>query len=419
MTTTTTFLRGGQGSVGSRAFWGVAYAYLVMMLGTTLPTPLYELYRNEFGLPVQMVTIVFAIYAFGVVLALALFGSLSDRLGRRPVALGALLLAALSSVVFLLADDVGLLLLGRLISGLGAGLISGVAAATITELEPRGDTDRASVVSTAANVFGLGLGPLMAGLLAAYAPAPTRLPFIVYVGLLLPAFVAIWAAPETVADRVSRSHWRPRWPGVAPELRGAFVIGAAAVFVSFTIVGFFAALAPTFLGSELTIRSPAVTGAVVFSVFAASGCAQLVLRALRARIAIAIGLAATVLALLLIVLGLRDRSLLLFLGAALIGGAGSGLTFMGSLEQINRLVSPSERARTISAYFVVCYLGLAIPVVGLGFAVQALGLYPSAVAFAVVIGGLALVAGFLDTRGSGARTTQRSAWGTKRELLRR
>src|SRR5947209_19608622 len=100
------------------AFAGAAYAFAVTMLGTTLPTPLYSLYQRRFGFSELMITVIFATYAAGVIAALLLFGRLSDEVGRRPVLIGGLLLSAASAVVFLLANGLGLLLVGRVLSGL-------------------------------------------------------------------------------------------------------------------------------------------------------------------------------------------------------------------------------------------------------------------------------------------------------------
>jgi MFS family permease len=115
----------------------VAYAYLVIMLGTTLPSPLYGLYQDRFAFDAGMLTLIFAAYAGGVLVALLLllFGGLSDRVGRRPVVTAGLLVAALSGALFVLADDVVVLLVGRVVSGVAAGLVTGVAAAALTELD--------------------------------------------------------------------------------------------------------------------------------------------------------------------------------------------------------------------------------------------------------------------------------------------
>src|SRR3954469_24108373 len=98
-----------------------AYAFAVTMAGTTLPTPLYPIYRNEFRFSQFLVTVIFATYALGVIVALLLFGNASDSIGRRRAMLPGLLLSALSAVAFLLAHGIGLMLLGRVLSGLSAG----------------------------------------------------------------------------------------------------------------------------------------------------------------------------------------------------------------------------------------------------------------------------------------------------------
>jgi len=372
----------------------MAYAYLVIMLGTTLPSPLYGLYQDRFSFDAGMLTVVFAAYAGGVLVALLLFGGLSDRVGRRPVVAAALIVAMLSGLLFVLADDVVVLLAGRVVSGVAAGLVTGVAAAALTELEPHGRARRAAVVSTTVSTFGLGIGPLVAGLFAEYGPWPVRLPFVVYLGLLVPALFLVrlmpTAAPRQPAGTARRSIRRP---AVARAVRPAFTVAAMAAFPAFAVLGFFTSLAPTFLSGELGIGSIAISGLTLFGVFAASGSVQLLFRRLHDRRAITYGVAVLPVGLLLIVLALGADSLPLFIAAVLVGGAGSGLAFMGSLTLINRVAPAADRAQTVSAYFVVCYLAISVPVIGLGFAAEAFGRYPAALAFAVLIGGLALLAG--------------------------
>ncbi len=53
-----------------------------------------------------MLTLIFGVYAFSLLAALLMGGSLSDYLGRRPVILGALLIQAASMLCFIAATDV-------------------------------------------------------------------------------------------------------------------------------------------------------------------------------------------------------------------------------------------------------------------------------------------------------------------------
>ncbi len=166
------------------------------MVGTTLPTPLYLLYRQRFGLSELVITVIFATYALGVIAALLLFGRLSDELGRRRALLPGLALSALSAVAFLGAHGVGLLLVGRALSGLSAGIFTGTATATLIDLVAPERRGRATLVATMANMGGLGCGPLLAGLLSTYLGSALRVTFLVDLALLLPAAIGVWAMPE-------------------------------------------------------------------------------------------------------------------------------------------------------------------------------------------------------------------------------
>src|SRR4051794_35306973 len=163
-----------------------AFALAIAMLGTTLPTPLYGLYREKFGFSELMITVIFATYAAGVIASLLLFGRLSDQVGRRRMLLPALALAGLSALAFLLADGLPLLLVGRILSGLTAGIFTGTATATLVDLAAPERRTRATLLATIANMGGLGCGPLLAGVLSQWAGSPLRLPFWVYLALLVP-----------------------------------------------------------------------------------------------------------------------------------------------------------------------------------------------------------------------------------------
>src|ERR1700751_2444517 len=118
------------------AFVGLSYAFGATMLGTTLPPPLYSHYQQRFGFSELTITVIFATYAAGVIAALLLLGRLSDEAGRRPLLLGGLGFSALSAAVFLLAGGLAPLLVGRVLSGVSAGIFTGTATATLVDLAP-------------------------------------------------------------------------------------------------------------------------------------------------------------------------------------------------------------------------------------------------------------------------------------------
>jgi MFS family permease len=285
----------------------IAYAFLVTMLGATLPTPLYPLFAQRYSFGELMVTVIFAVYAFGVIAGLLAFGELSDVIGRKPVLLAGLVLSAVSAFLFLFADSLAPIFAGRVASGLSAGLFTGTATATLVDLVP-GDRRRlASFVAVVVNLGGLGLGTLLSGLLADRFGSPLRLPFIVNLGLLAPAIVGVLLAPESVRRR--RFRLRLQRLSVPEEVQAVFVRGAAAGFGSFAVAGVFSAVAPAFLGEVLGRTSHTLAGLVVFVLFGGSIVGQLAVPRLSDRRALVAGCALLVAGTGLLALALAIESL--------------------------------------------------------------------------------------------------------------
>ena len=379
----------------------MAFVFGATMLGTTLPTPLYVIYQDQWHFSSAIVTVIYAVYAAGVLIALLLAGRASDQAGRKPVLAVALVASALSTVVFILAPDVGVLAVGRVLSGLSAGLVTGTATAALTELRP-GDR-RASLAATAANMGGLGLGPLIAGLFAQYAPHATTLVFVVYLGVLAAAAAGLSLIPETVSPR-RRPALRLAGLGLPDEGRREFLAAMAAGFSAFSLLGLFSALAPTFLGSIMHEHSHAVAGAVVFVLFAAGTATQLVTYRLPSRKVVLAGLGLFMAGLALIVAALSAAEVALFLAGTVVAGVAAGAVFQGSLATANQLAPAERRGQAISAYFVASYCGLIIPVIGVGVTAQFTGDFAAVLALSILLAVLCVfaLASIARTRGNAA-----------------
>jgi MFS family permease len=373
------------------AFWLLAFVFAATMLGTTLPTPLYVIYQAQWHFSAAIVTVIFAVYAAGVLAALLLAGRSSDQAGRKPVLAAALGASALSTVVFILAPNVGVLLVGRILSGLSAGLMTGTATAALTELIPAPASRRASLVATAANMGGLGLGPLIAGLFAQYAPHHTTLVFEAYLAVLAAGGLCLLFVPETVSPR-QRPTLRFAGLGIPEQGRGEFIAAGAAGFAAFSLLGLFSALAPTFLGSVLHEHSHAIQGAVVFLIFAVGALTQLLASRFPSRPVVMAGLGLLLAALALIVAALAQAAMAPFLAGTVVAGAAVGAVFLGSLATANRLAPPGRRGQVFSTYFVACYCGLIIPVVGVGVTAGFIGDFPAVLAFSIMLAALCIFA---------------------------
>jgi MFS family permease len=377
---------------GPAAFALAAYAFMVTMVGTTLPTPLYPLYQRRYGFTELIVTVIFAAYAVGVIAGLMLFGRASDGVGRRPVLLGGLALAALSSIVFLVADGLALLLVGRVLSGLSAGIFTGTATATLVDLLGADRADRATLGAALVNMGGLGLGPLLAGVLAQTAAAPLRLPFWVHLGLLVPAALGIALIREPVSrDDRGRPSLRPQTLAVPREMRGTFIRAALAGFAGFAVLGLSTAVSPAFLGRELEVHNLAVVGLVVFGVFVGSTAGQLLLEAVPGPAAMPAGCGGLIAGMALLAGGLAARSLALLVAGAILAGVGQGLSFRTGLAAVNAEAPEDQRGEVASSFFVVAYVALAIPVIGEGVLAELTSLRAAGLAFAAVVAAIAMI----------------------------
>jgi MFS family permease len=371
-------------------FWLIAYLFVASMLGNTLPTPLYVIYQSQWLFSSGVITLVFAAYAAGALAALLLAGRAADQVGRRPVLLAAIGLNAVSSLAFIFASSLGWLFAGRVLSGLSAGIVTGTATATLADMAGPALLRRASIVATVATTGGLGLGPLLAGSLAEFAPNPTVLVFQVHLVLLAFAALALAVVPETVP---SPSRLVLRFAGFRiPQLgRREFVAAGATGFAALALMGLFTALAPSFLGGVLHVTRPTIGGLVVFLLFGASTVTQIVVGRYPSHLNMRLGLGLFVLALALVVAALQQASLTFFLAATLVAGVAVGATFIGSLATANRLAPQEIRGQVVSTYFTFAYLGLTVPVIAVGFAADLIGFLGAVLACSV---GLAVVCMF-------------------------
>ncbi|WP_396926290.1 MFS transporter [Mycolicibacterium sp.] len=366
----------------------LAYAFAAIMVGTTLPTPLYALYSDQMHFAVLTTTVIYATYAGGVLFALLVFGRWSDAIGRRPVLLAGVGCALISAAVFLVADSVPELLVGRVLSGLSAGIFTGTATAAVIEAAPPRWKTRAAAVATIANIGGLGTGPVLAGVLAQYAPNPLKLTYIVHIALMVLAAVAILLVPETSSRTGKLGLQRLSVP---PEVRSVFITAALAAFAGFAVTGLFTSVAPSLLTTIIGIGNHALAGVMAGSIFGASAVAQIAGTRIPPQRAVALGCAILTVGMGILVVALHYSSLAGLIIAAVVAGIGQGISFSRGLAAVAERTPAERRAEVSSTYFVVAYIAISIPVIGEGFAAQAWGLRTGGTVFAIAVGVLALV----------------------------
>ncbi len=371
------------------AFAAVAYTVAVLLAGSNLPTPLYPMYQRSFGLSPLMVTVVFATYAITVMPCLLVFGPLSDAVGRRRVLIPAVVLGAIAAGLFAAVSGLVWLLAAQVVEGVAMGALQGTAVAALVETEPHGNGDRAALVGSATTVGGAAAGPLLSGLIAQYGGWPRRLPYLVEIGLVGVALILLLALfPRDGGDR---GRWQPRRPSVPAPVRRRFFMAAAAAFLAWAVASLFLSLIPSYVIELLRTHNLALIGGLAAAMLGCSALVQLAGRRIPPLPAQAIGMTMVAGAAAAVIVVAHVRSLSLMMGASVLAGLGLGLAFRGSLSQVNAVAPDDRKGDIVASYYLVVYLGTALPVVGVGVLALSTGLLTAVQVFGYVIGAACVI----------------------------
>ena len=359
------------------------------MAATTVSTPLYPHYESQFGLSSLTITIVFAVYGVGVMGGLLVTGRLSDHIGRKPPLAAGLVIAIVAMALFVAAHGLGLLLAGRLLIGVTAGLYTGTATAWLVDLGE--DRQRATKLAVGANLGGLALGPALAGVLAQFAPDPLRTVYAIELALMAAGLVAHWRLPETVARR----RFELDFAGVVPpaEVRSVFLPAATAGVAAFGVSGVFGSVGPGMLSQVLGITAPTASGALVATLFVMSVVGQVAARRFAPTVALPAGCVALAVGLALLGAALAFETVVALVASAVVAGLAQGVIVGAGLGLLTARAPADRRSQVASTYFLVLYVGLVVPVVAFGLVETALGLVDAGYLFCAVVGAAALGSG--------------------------
>ncbi|WP_432846526.1 MFS transporter [Amycolatopsis sp. CA-161197] len=361
----------------------VGAAVLAVGWGANQFSPLLIVYRDQEHLSPTVVTAIFGAYVVGLIPALLLGARFSDRLGRRRVMRPVLVLSALASVILLFgAGSTWVLALGRLVAGIASGAAFGPGSAWIKELStdagPGAGARRAAVSLS----VGFGSGPLVAGVLAQWLPAPAVVPYLVHIAVTVVVGVLAWHVPETVPAAASSGQRRRalRHALTSPEFLRRIVPSAPLVFgVATTSFAVLPALLPAPV-------APVASSGVIAGLTLGSGLlVQPVARALERRgspLVLTCGLGLTVAGFLLAALSTELRQALLTLPAAVVLGAAYGMLLVGGLSRVEALAEAADLAGVTAVFYCLAYLGFAAPYLFAAVDV----VIPAPVAFVVAAG---------------------------------
>lgn len=387
--------RSPRGFSHGAGLWVIAAAFMIATGFTVVTTPLWTIYQRIDGFNTFMVTVAYATFPVGVLVSLLLAGHISDWMGRRTIAVPGLLLEAVAAVLFVFWNELPVLLVARFITGLGLGMFATTATAHIVELHARAHPERdrlgADILATAANIGGFGVGVLVTSALVQWLPDPTATPFVVYLVLLLLAAVAVTRVPETVASPTVHHPYRPQRVRIPAGGRVQYFAAAAIALASFAVLGLFTSLVPAFVEGQLHYTAPLVGGVVVFVTFMSAAVLQIAIRRFPATTATLIGLALYVAGFAAVVAGISAVSLTVFLIGGILAGGAAGSMFCTAISAAGQLAAPENRGEALAGIFVSSYIGLVVPVVGLGAATVVVSMPAALTGFAVIGTAIAVI----------------------------
>jgi MFS family permease len=366
-------------------FWAVAAIIALYLAASAAPTPLYVVYQAEWGFSSITLTLIFAVYVFGLLASLLVLGGLSDHLGRRPVAAMALALEAVAMVIFALAGGVLALAAARVVQGVATGMAMTTLGAALVDLDPPESPGLAGVVSGMAPIGGLAVGALVCGALVEYGPSPTHLVYLlILVGIAAAAVVAAIMPETSLRVPGALGSLRPQVE-IPPRLRPGIFAMVPILVATWALGGLYLSLGPSVAAQIFDLSNHLIGGLVVALLFGTGAVTIYLLRGWGLQRSLSFAAAVLGVGMALTLLGLLVELAPLAGFGAVIAGVGFGASGRGTFGTVAKIALPAERGGLFAAFYVISYLAFSLPALAAGLADNALGLRPTAIVYGAAV----------------------------------
>ncbi|MGW1379525.1 MFS transporter [Streptomyces sp. NPDC002446] len=380
----------------AREIWFAAWPVVAIFILSNAAMPLYGLWQRQLGFGSGTLTLIFAAYVVGLLGALVVAGVASDRIGRKPVLVPALLLGIAACLGYATAPSVAALAAARLLTGMATGAAVSAGMAAVTDIAAGRRTG--PLLASTAMVLGAGIGPVLAGVLSQTAPAPTVTVFAVEAVLLATALAVVARMPlpprRPGTGAAPAGSW-VRLPSVPRANRRHLALGLAAFAPGISATAFVLSLGPSLLAGLLGTADRALAGGLALAMFLAATGVQFALRRPAVRTVLLISGAATVAGTLALVTAVHTATLGPLIAAVVLAGAGQGAGQLGGLTLLSREVPATRRAEANAALNAGGYLLAGVLPVADGYLGDAIGLPAAATAFGLAVAALAAAGALL------------------------
>jgi MFS family permease len=355
-------------------------------VGSTIP--LFNIYRAEDGFTNAGISMTVVAYSAATLTTLLVLGRLSNHLGRRPTSVASLVLLLSGCLLLLNVHHIGILIAGRLLMGLGAGLASSSITSYIVDAAPARPAWLASVASSQTVMLGLAVGATASGALVQFGPWPRELIFLVVIALLLVSVVLIVVSPETVTRMPGA--WRSLRPRVylPARVRSLLPVAAAVFLATWAAGAFYQAFVPALVEDQLHTSSPLIVGLVFAAYMASSVLGAPLGGRFTPAAAQRLGMIAFLAGMIGNITAIATGALALFIAATIVAGASQGIAISAATRSLLHDSTLADRAPIFSVIYLLSYSGATIPALIAGQLSNTLSLPQIALGY----GALALIA---------------------------
>ncbi|MEV6844422.1 MFS transporter [Actinoplanes sp. NPDC051411] len=351
----------GRGRTLRLAFISAVFSLAAVFVAVGSTIPLFNIYRAEEGFTNADISMTVVAYSVATLATLLVLGRLSGHLGRRPTSIASLVLILLGCVLLVNVHGIGILIAGRSLMGLGAGLASSSLTSYVVDAAPARPAWLASVASSQTVMLGLAVGAPASGALVQFGPRPRELIFLVVIGLLLLSVALLALSPETVTRKPgARRSLRPR-VYVPARVRGLLPVAAAVFLATWAAGAFYQAFVPALVEDQLHTGSPLIIG-LVFAAYMGPSVLGAPLGGLFApATAQRVGMTGFLIGMTGIVTAIATGTLALFIAATIVAGASQGIALSAATRGLLQGNTLADRAPIFSVIYLLSYSGATIP----------------------------------------------------------
>lgn len=342
--------------------WMYAVPLVTAFALPNMATPLMELWRNDIGFSSGTLVLIFAAYLGGLAPAFVLTPALGQKFGQKKTLIAAILSGILACMFYAFGGSVGILLIARILTGFCSGGLMVLGTTQLRVLAKESEKSLATLLGTLGIAIGLAAGPLVAGVIAEWLPAPLHTVYYLTTIFLVISLAIAFTLPET--ETSNPESWNPMGKLDRSTTR-TVLAGLSAYGPGMTAASIVLALAPTILIGMADLAGPFVAGLFAGGMYSASPIAQSFLGSKQPISVLRVAIATLIASMIVFVTALSIDKLWVLAIAAVLIGAGQGMGSLGALGLVHQRTAPEHVASATSALSLGVYISAVfVPLLG-------------------------------------------------------